>query len=304
MTTLFHHYSLHHRVLASDHELGFLRPAAATASPDIVLRLRDKAGAPKSLRSWYRSDASIVIDKTDDDDLVMRFEDGTEFLIEANGRSIALVSAPAAYTGDDVAAYALGPVIAVALHLQGAVLLHASAVVMNDKAVLFAGPAGSGKSTIAAILHRQGYAVLADDVTEIASEGVIASQPAIRLWPDVLEALYGSASAFPDRAPTWDKKIVPFAAGNAEDTHPIAAILFLDGNERTATPRIERLTPADGWRRLIANAYTARLPDPRMERRIFETTSTLADRVPLFAFTPPRLASSDAIGSFLESALR
>jgi hypothetical protein len=298
VTNLFH-YSLHHRVLACDHELGFLRAAAATTSPDIVLRICSKIDAPKNVRSWYRSDASIVIDKTDDDDLVMRFEDGTEFLIDASGRSIALLSAPAAYTHDDVAAYALGPVIAVALHLQGAVLLHASAVVMNDKAVLFAGPTGSGKSTIAAILHRQGYAVLSDDVTEIASEGAVASQPAIRLWPDVLEALYGTANTFPDRAPSWDEKIVPLADGDAGGTHPIAAILFLEGNERTPAPRIERLTPADGWRRLIGNAYTARLPDPRMVQRIFEMTSALADRVPLYSFTPPALAVSGGLGSFL-----
>jgi hypothetical protein len=254
---------------------------------------------PKGVVSWYRG-PSLVIDRAEDGNLLVRFEDRTSFLV--NAHSIALVDAPAIYTRDDLAAYALGPVIAIALHQQGAVLVHASSVVMNGKAILFAGPSGSGKSTTAAILHRLGYAVLSDDVTEVAGPRpyrALASLPAMRLWPDVVHALFGANAAFPDRAPSWEKKLVVVEQAPPAE---IGALLFLD--ERTTAPRLERLPPRDAWRRLTANVYTAMLPGDVMAQRIFETTSALADDVPAFAFAPPPLDDADAFGAFLERELR
>lgn len=250
--------------------------------------------------SWYRG-PSLGIDRAGDGDLIVRFMDETSFVVSNDGRSIALLSAPAAYTRDDLAAYALGPVVAIALHLQGAVLLHASAVVLRGKAIVFAGDAGSGKSTTAAILHRLGYAVLADDVTELEGPSpyrALESLPAVRLWPDVVHALFGAAAVFPDRAPSWDKKLVVIEQAPPAE---IAAVLFLDA--RHSAPRLERLPPRDAWRSLIANVYTRMLPGEAMSRRIFEVTSALADDVPMDSLTSPPLDNADDLGSFLEREL-
>jgi hypothetical protein len=302
MADLFH-YTLHQRLLATDSELPLLAPAAA-GHPQLTLRLRTRSEIPAAT-PWYRTDAdagdeSVAIDVTSDGDLLVRFPDATSFRIARDGRAMELIAAPAAYTRDDVAAYALGPVLGIALHLQGAVLLHAASVVLHDKAVLFAGSSGIGKSTTAAIFHHHGYEVLSDDVTEVGDAfDALPSIAAVRLWPDVLETLYGSAAAFPDRAPSWDKKVVRIEA--ARRARPIAAILLLE--RASETPRLERLAPKDGWLRLIANAYTARLPDPSMSRKIFEVTSALADRVPMFSFTPPHLATTEAMPSLVEREL-
>jgi hypothetical protein len=287
-------YTLGKRRLAADCELPWLAPAEARADADLTLRLLTRSKPEGPFAPWYEADAVSIARA--EDQLLARFPDGTAFLVTSH--CIALVDAPGHYTIDDLAAYALGPVLAVALHLQGAVLLHAAAVAIGGKAILFAGDSGSGKSTIAAILHRLGYRVLSDDVTEVADGEALASLAAIRLWPDVVEALYGPAGAFPDRAPSWEKKMVAVAPA---DSCPIGAILFLE--ERADSPRIERLAPRDGWQRLMADTYTSRLPDPRMARRIFEQTSALADRIPMFAFSPPPLAASQELGAFLERAL-
>jgi hypothetical protein len=290
------HYTIQQRVFASDCELPYLTPVAETR-PDLTLRLATRAPMPARRTPWYR--AETVIEQTEDGALLMQFADATAFLIAADGTSIDLVTAPAQYTRDDLAAYALGPVLAVALHQLGAVLLHASAMVIGERAVLFAGPAGCGKSTTAATLQRLGYAFLSDDVVEIAGGCALPAPACIRLWPDALDALYGSAAAFPDRAPSWDKKLVRVDA--TAGARPIGAILFLDP-ERGAM-RLERLAPRDGWTLLIAEAYTARLPGDAMARKIFETTSALADSVPMYRFFPPHLASSHDLGTFLEREL-
>jgi hypothetical protein len=282
-------------VLASDCELPFLSRAEPVPQPDFVLELTSRAEAPPATR-WYEA-AAMVLDRTADGALIMRFEDGTEFLIDDFGRELSLLAAPAAYTRDDLAAYALGPVLTVALHVQGAVLLHASAIVMNGKAVVFAGDSGSGKSTTAAMLHRLGYTVLSDDITEIAGVSALPAVPTIRLWPEALEALYGSAAAFPDRAPSWDKKLVTVAT--AAGPHPIAAILFLE--RRDGEAGLRRIDAREGWQRLIVDAPTAHLPGA--EQAIFEATSTLADRVPMYAFAAPPFEDSSTIGAFLEREL-
>jgi hypothetical protein len=294
------YYSLQQRLLASDCELPFLSPRAE-GEAEIVLRLvRGAATPPVSTTSWYRG-PSLSIDRMDDGDLIVRFTDETSFLLGSDGHSISLISAPSVYTRDDLAAYALGPVVAIALHLQGAVLLHASAVVLRGKAIVFAGEAGSGKSTTAAMLHRLGYPVLADDVTEFAGPSpycALASLPTVRLWPDVVHALFGEAAVFPDRAPSWDKKLVVIEPAPPAE---IAAVLFLEA--RDASPRLERLPPREAWRRLMANVYTRMLPGEAMSKRIFEVTSALADDVPMYSFTPPLLEHADDLGAFLEREL-
>jgi hypothetical protein len=290
-------YSLHQRILASDCELRFLSPADAVAEPDLTLTLTTFA-EPRQGMPWYSAEAA-EIDRTETGELVMRFADGTVFLIGERGQSIALLAAPPEYTHDDLAAYALGPALMLALHLQGAVLLHASAVVISGKAVVFAGQSGSGKSTTVAMLHRHGYTILSDDVTEIADGKALPSVPSVRLWPDVLEALYGSAAAFPDRAPSWDKKMI--RTPDASGAHEIAAVLFLEA--RTGVACLQRLDARAGWLRMMAAAPAARLPGERMERKVFETTSALADRVPMYTFTPPPLAEAATLGPFLEREL-
>lgn len=283
-------------MLASDCELPFLPPAPPAATPDFLLRLTSRAIAPPGTL-WHQA-PSTIIDATAEGDLIVRFEDDTRFLIGRTGRELSLIDAPPAYTRDDLAAYVLGPILTIALHLQGAVLLHASSAVLGDKAVLFAGSSGSGKSTTAAMLHRLGYTILSDDMTEIDGTRALPAIPTLRLWPEALEALYGSAAAFPDRAPSWDKKIVTIDAAAAV-AHEIAAILFLEHSAEE--PQLRRLDPRGGWMRLIADAPAARLPGA--EGRIFEATSGLADRVPMFAFHPPPLEDSSALGAFLEREL-
>ncbi len=68
----------------------------------------------------------------------------------------------------------------VALLLQRQIMvMHASAVVMDGRCVLFTGEPGVGKSTLAVALREQGYSILADDVASMAvgSNGDIMVQP-------------------------------------------------------------------------------------------------------------------------------
>ena len=305
MTRPAHLYRLHQLLVGADCELPFLREAESADPPDLTLDLRTRSEIPAGAQPWYRSDDPLVSTEIDraGDALVVRFADGTAFLVGEDGKSIAVLTAPAAYVTGDLAAYALGPVLAIALHLRGSVLLHASAVVLDGRAVLFAGEGGSGKSTTAAMLAREGYAVLADDLTEVTAgmpHMAIPSTGLLRLWSDSVRSLYGDPAAFPDRAPSWDKKMIVTSSG--ESAVPIGAILLLQKDRHG--PSLERVAPREAWTRLMTDSFTAPLPGDAMSRRIFDVTTSLADRVPAYHFHPPPLARSAGLGAWLEQQLQ
>ena len=98
------------------------------------------------------------------------YADKTEFVVDRAGREV-WTTWPAPLTLEDNATYLLGPVMGFVLLLRGLVCLHASAIVVDDKAIALIGPAGSGKSTTAAAFAARGFSVLAEDVVTLDDRG-------------------------------------------------------------------------------------------------------------------------------------
>lgn len=76
------------------------------------------------------------------------------------------------------------------------ILLHASAIILNEELILFTGESGAGKSSIAAELSRRGYTLFSDDVCVLETDPVnsdqilaYASYPMMKLWDDTILAL-------------------------------------------------------------------------------------------------------------------
>ena len=66
--------------------------------------------------------------------------------------------------------------------LRGFEVLHASGVVLEDRAVLFTGPPGAGKSSLAAALLHRGAALLSDDTVSLqARDGALIAHPGAAL---------------------------------------------------------------------------------------------------------------------------
>ena len=100
------------------------------------------------------------------DQFLLRIIGIARFLV-TGGRDIAFELEDGA-TQDDIAIFLIGTVFGILLHQREHIVLHASAVRVGSKAVLFCGPSGAGKSTIAAALGQRGYQLLNDDVCAIA----------------------------------------------------------------------------------------------------------------------------------------
>lgn len=96
------------------------------------------------------------------------------FLI--NGRDAITYQPDEGIAADDLTAFLTGSVLGILLHLRQSVVLHASAVLVGEQAVLFCGASGAGKSTLSAALGKRGYPMLSDDLC------VLAPRPDGRLW--------------------------------------------------------------------------------------------------------------------------
>lgn len=123
------------------------------------------------------------------------------------------------------------------LHRLGYPSLHASTVVVEDRAIVFVGPKGHGKSTMAATFLRKGATLLTDDVlplhlTEAGVQG-LPSLPIMKLWNQSARHALALADDLPGLLPGFDKKLLtldtrfPFADRPAR----IAALYLLNRYE-------------------------------------------------------------------------
>ena len=152
----------------------------------------------------------------------------------------------------------LDQALPLALAAAGHLVLHASAVRVDEGAVLFVGDAGSGKSTVAAALAQQGCAVLADDGLLLDERcGVIravVSYSGLRLWPDAAEAMrLDGFTAAPGMAGTSKRRLYARDVETIADPLPVHALYTLQRGSRL---RFEPLSRRDLTLALVRHAFT------------------------------------------------
>ena len=223
---------------------------------------------------------------------LLHYSDGTRFYLDFD-RAAVWATWPEALTLDDTATYLLGPVLGYFLRRRGRICLHASAVLLGGDCVVFAGPAGAGKSTLAAAFAQGGGRVLSEDVTCL-SEGaddfrVEPGYPRIRLWKES-EPLVGAAPhGLPLLTPTWDKRYLTLeGAGGAfhERAERLAAVLLLKPRRAMAAPaQLDVLGGQEILSELVANTYANHLLDRGQRAAEFDALGRLARSVPVRALT-------------------
>ena len=226
------------------------------------------------------------------------YDDGTDCLVDSNGTQI-WVWWPSRLTLVDVVPYLQGQLLGLVQRLRGVTCLHASAILIGERAIAIAGFAGAGKSSTAAAFLQMGFQVLADDVVPVfEAAGKFMVQPAHpRIWlrPDMVETLYGSSDALPLFAPSWEKRYLDLNAtdsGFSQEPRQLAAIYVL--SERASDPNRPKITegaPRDVLLQLLCNTYVNHLLDPRMRSQDFETLSRLQRSVPVRIVNPHEDAS-------------
>jgi hypothetical protein len=180
----------------------------------------------------------------------------------------------------------IGRVLALALHQQGILCLHASAVSVGGQAVAMLAPKMHGKSTLAAALVRGGARLLSDDTVPVVPGNPVLVRPGVhqlRLWRDAaLElATVRTAEAVPGRKVVLDRMeegevergVVPFGA---------AYVLVPAHNDDAEPARRTRLSGIQSTLALVEHSKLGPLlggPDAAL---MFEQAAAIARSVPIF----------------------
>lgn len=128
------------------------------------------------------------------------------------GREICIDPAPGVDEGA-VRLFLLGSAFGALLHQRGVTPIHGSAVAVGEAAVIFSGPQGHGKSTLAAAFSRLGHTLLSDDVCPLTVEDdtvwLHPAFPRLSLLPDAVAHLAVPLAPNDPRQPYSGKHLVP-----------------------------------------------------------------------------------------------
>lgn len=149
----------------------------------------------------------------------------------------------------------LGPLLCVLLAQRGFLVLHASAVNINGKAVAFLGGRGWGKSTLATAFHTFGYNVLTDDVmpVQITSQEtlVFPAYPQFKVWQDAAHSLGHNTDNLSLIYKNSPKLSYKFSDGFQQTPLPLYRIYVLDKGEEH---QISNVQPQEAFVNLVRHS--------------------------------------------------
>jgi hypothetical protein len=278
-------YRVYGLALRSEVAIDGLVPSASASSIDCEIHLGEVVPLAHTVDvSWLEEQGEPGARVTRSGSaVVLEYRDGTRFHVDG-GR----ITTSWTTTAEDMASYLLGPVLALVLRQHGRLVLHASGVVVDGKAILLAGAAGAGKSTTAAAFVARGAALITDDVAAIEwSDGhphVACGYARIRLWSDSAAALFGSAEALPLLTPTWEKRYVDATERSADEAVPLGSIVILGG--RGDETRLRRLEGHEAVMAVLARMSVPALVEEGEHVREFEQIAHVVSKTPVFELQP------------------
>ncbi len=201
-----------------------LFPVAAD-TPDVVVRY---ASVPAITHPIYNGTHNQI-----------QFVDG-QFLYNKTGVMRAFVQQDShvllqrvPFVHDDEVRYTFLTIIMSALLLQRGILpMHASAIRTPRGSLLFLGPSGVGKSTLAAEMVRRGYPMQADDITPIHIEGtqpmVVPGFPQLKLSLEAAQRVQQDLEGVTQVRPKEEKLSVLKHVSFSQTPSPLRAIIRLE----------------------------------------------------------------------------
>jgi hypothetical protein len=178
-------------------------------------------------------------------------------------------------------------ILAILLHQRGRLVLHASAVSIDGNSIVFLGPSGVGKSSMAAAIHEMGYRVLEDDVVSVRiDQGVPIIDPGVpvlRLPIDSVEALDVERRNLHKDGLNKNKRFMDISYSPGSSNLD-GCYIYKPGDEY----RIEKLTSSENVLHVISNTYGRNLlSDMELQEDNFIQCSTVAENVPFRSIHRP-----------------
>jgi hypothetical protein len=268
--------------VASEIVLPGLIAGAAERAPQVTIR---QGAVPDTLAAATASGPTWQVAGQQ---FLLRIPDIARFLL-SEGREI-LFTPESDETAADIPIFLLGTVFGILLHQREQIVLHASAVRVNGKAVLFCGSSGAGKSTLAAALAQRGYPLVTDDFCTLGLGGaatplVYPDGRQLKLWAQAIDRL-DLAQQRGERVRASLEKFYVEPSEVFTEPLPLGAVYVLREARPPHKPGIERPNVVDAALLLRRNAYR-----PLLVRRLgqranyFHAATAIANVAGIFYLT-------------------
>ncbi len=170
----------------------------------------------------------------------------------------------------EIERWLVGTVLSLWLERKGFPVLHASSVVIEDRAVAFLSTNLAGKSTLATALMKRGYPLLTDDALalECSDRHCIGrpGYPRIRLWPDQAKHFLGYFEELERIHSGASKRNVPIGPDGigafCDNPMPVGCIYVpqrRDLQEKRGSVEILPISPRDAFLELVRYSFTTRI---------------------------------------------
>lgn len=240
-----HCYKAYGLTIASELPLDRLLSVPAVADPAVYIGLGE-------VRATTGNDV----------DCIVGYAEGLLKFVVEQGRRITIQ--PEERTSSELLrAVVAGELLAAILRQRGLLVLHASCVARDGKALAFMGQSGWGKSTLAAAFLGSGYRLVCDDLLAVdlsrAQPQAIPSSPRIRLLDDVGHAFKTTLGALPVRDGLAKCEL---ALEDAFEESPVPLLgLYVLEPGYTDCNEIIPLTPTAASLQLVRHTRVTRLLD-------------------------------------------
>ncbi len=222
-----------------------------------------------------------------------------EFLIAADGSTVVCHREPG-MSYESFQVYLLGQALSFALLKRGFEPLHATAVVVDGRAVAFLGASGVGKSTLAAAFVRSGYRVLTDDVLVVQETGGrMMAHPGptrLKLFSSTARRLAADVTGAVQMNGVTTKLVIPL---NDAHVHagavPLGAIYDValpagkPGSQKLALTPLSRRHAAMA---LVRSGFNQRYVNRDRLSRQFAASVAVAEQIPVKTLSYPRVLKS------------
>jgi len=177
------------------------------------------------------------------------------------------------------------------LAARGELMLHGSCVAHPRGVIIFAGPTGAGKSTLAAHFSQNGFPLLSDDGLQLKQEAgkvtVIPTYPGLRLWEDsIAELSLGSAFLEP-MAHYSPKQRIPSEPAAPAQERPALCLFFLHPGPPTGLPFLRRIVKREAFFELNKQVFILDPFSPEKSIARLKATAELLAQLPMLSLNVP-----------------
>lgn len=194
---------------------------------------------------------------------------------------------------DKIRLFLFGSAMGAVLYQRGLFPLHGSAISTEHGVVIFVGPQGIGKSTLAAHFQRRGYYLLSDDVCAITKHAdstfqVLPAFSQLRLCTDAFERLGNTSVNMTSARFDVDKYVVSLTQASNSECYPLYAIYQLTDHDLPVIIQ-KKMQGFERFNLLLSNLYRiSYLPGFETKGEIMQTAASIAKVTEIYEILRPR----------------